>query len=251
MGLHKNIIQNDWWTDNDEYWNLDRFSSDYNNIADGHDMSEGPAFAKRNYIVDIKNPDEAIVQIVKMRETIDIGKETLELMRKTTETLRIAWRGSDAKVHITNLFIIESYIGQFTSVLYEVSKSMYNQLKDFSQRTETNQGNPYNLGSFQEIDFGDLFIMHASIKETLEIFVDTNLASLELDNLKKAREKFQEFTNRFFDLYSYVLDVWQSGGKRDQFEAGIFKYRTKYNELLDWFEQAIKNLSQAIINWEE
>ena len=75
-------------------------------------------------------------------------------------------------------------MSQVTSMLYEISRSMYYSMKDFSDRTESNLGQAYDLGGFQEIDFGDLFIIDANILDTLEVYVNTEVASEVSKNLK-------------------------------------------------------------------
>lgn len=60
MSFQKNIIQSDWWTDNNAHFGGDVFDYGFQEMLEGHDASEGPAFSKRNYLVDIKNVDEAI-----------------------------------------------------------------------------------------------------------------------------------------------------------------------------------------------
>lgn len=249
MGLQKNIIQPDWWSENDEHFNVDRFSSAYDEMVDGHEVSEGPGFSKRNWIVSIKNPNEAIVKIKEMREAVNIGKEASEMTRNAIDSLRYAWRGSDAKVHIDHLRNIRVCMSQVTSMLYEISRSMYYSMKDFSDRTESNLGQAYDLGGFQEIDFGDLFIIDANILDTLEVYVNTEVASEVSKNLKNCYGQFQDLNQRFFALYSYILEVWQSGGVRDKFEENAEKYQTRYTEYLDWFDQAIKALDRAIEVW--
>lgn len=250
MAFQKNIIQNDWWTDNDSHFDTTRFDYGYNDMIDGHDVSEGPGFSKRNYIVNIKNIDEAIVQLDRMSQTVEIGKDALEELQSSVETLRSAWRGSDAKEHLTRLLIVKAFLGQFTSILYEVSKSMYYQLQDFSKRTEANQGSAYNLGSFHEIDFGDLFLLNSDITDTLEVFVNTEVATLALDKLKSSKNDFIEFSTRFFQLYSYILEIWVEGGKRETFENGFNNYQKNYQLFLDTFEKAISNLARAIEIWQ-
>ena len=199
MGLQKNIIQPDWWSENDEHFNVDRFSSAYDEMVDGHEVSE-------------------------MREAVNIGKEASEMTRNAIDSLRYAWRGSDAKVHIDHLRNIRVCMSQVTSMLYEISRSMYYSMKDFSDRTESNL-------------------------DTLEVYVNTEVASEVSKNLKNCYGQFQDLNQRFFALYSYILEVWQSGGVRDKFEENAEKYQTRYTEYLDWFDQAIKALDRAIEVW--
>lgn len=47
-------------------------------MLDGHDVSDGPGFSKRNYVVNIKNIDEATLQLEKMSQTVEIGRDALE-----------------------------------------------------------------------------------------------------------------------------------------------------------------------------
>lgn len=184
-----------------------------------------------------------------MTKTVDIGKEALELLQTAIETLRSAWRGSDAKAHLTKLLVIKAYIGQFTSILYEISKAMNYQLRDFSNRTESNQGKSYQLGSFHEVDFDNLFFLNPDILDTLEVYVNPDVASIALDQLKKSKILFVDFTNHFFQFYSYLLEIWISGGKREQFEHGFDLYQKNYQLFVDIFENSIAALDRAIEIW--
>ena len=93
MGFQKNIIQNDQQTDNDSHFDTTRFDYGYNNMLDGHDVSDGPGFSKRNYVVNIKNIDEATLQLEKMSQTVEIGRDALEELQSSVNILRSAWRG--------------------------------------------------------------------------------------------------------------------------------------------------------------
>lgn len=151
---------------------------------------------------------------------------------------------------VNRLSIVKSFLGQFTSILYEVSKSVHYQLQDFSKRTEMNQGNAYNLGSFHEVDFGDLFLLNPDISDTLEVFVNAEVATLALNKLKSPKNGFIEFSTCFFQFYSYILEVWVEGGKRETFENGFNSYQKNYQLFLDSFENAIEDLAKAIEIWQ-
>lgn len=243
----KNIInEKNFWQMNQDCYDI----SDYEQMQDGYEISDGPGYTNAHVILNIKDFPEAVAQFERIYETTQTGVEGLKKMKHIIETLPSGWKGSDANVHISHLIHIKVWLALFTSNIYEITCAMYQQLRSFNNTIAENQGKPFDMTNYHETDISHLLVIESDPEVYMGEYFNHDIATQQYQNLLAARNLYEDFCQNFFSLASYLFDIWQSGGSKDKFEKNIESFQTQLRETFDeYFHDMIKDLNQAIENW--
>lgn len=226
------------------------FKEDYSGMQEGHVMSDGPAFSKANAVVKISSIEEAANNVLELNRASNLGADVTIKLGKTVENLKEAWQGSDAVVHINNLMTIKDWCAALSSTALEVSTAAHAEIHRMIDKQRANGGNPMEMPPIVYTSFADYLKMNERAVDNGNVFVDTTAARVELSSLKDARELFSQFVDKYFQIYGFMLDIWQSGGARSHIEDEVNRFKSQLDTFRQDFDQAISSLEQAIQNWE-
>lgn len=228
----------------------ENYGSEFKGMQEGHSVSEGPAFDARVAVVKISNLEEAVSQVMSLNKTANTGANVVTDMYSIVESLKDAWKGSDAAVHINNIMGIKSWLANLAVSSLEVSTQAHRELHRMNEKQIANGGKDIGIPSITYTSFGDSLKNNELAVDTGEVFVDTEMARELSKKLKETYELYNEFVNQYFQVVSFMFEIWQSGGYRDDIEKNTNSLKERNGEFKQAFEAAIQALDQAIANWE-
>ena len=210
----------------------------------------GPAFSNANAVVKITSIEEAAQQVIELNRASNLGADVTIQLGKTVEKLKEAWQGSDAVVHINNLMEIKDWCAALSSTALEVSTAAHAEIHRMIDKQRANGGNPMEMPSIVYTSYADYLKMNERAVDNGNVFVDTTAARVESSSLKQSKELFAQFVDKYFQVYGYMIDIWQSGGARNHIEDEVNKFKANLERYQQQFATAISSLDQAIANWE-
>lgn len=222
----------------------------FEGVQPGHDQSEGPAYSNAVAIVKISNLEEACVQIVELNQTALLGIDVTKILNEVIEGLKEAWKGSDAVVHIHNMIAWKSMTGSLGSMALSITGQMHREMIRMNEKQVRNGGKEVYTGSITTPLVTDYLKDSDDPIDNGEVFVNTNAARVQLQNLKNAQSSFFDFFEKYSKIHTYIAEIWQSGGGREALEDAYQQFASQIDLMREEFPQAIQALEQAIQNWE-
>lgn len=222
----------------------------FGGMLPGHDVSEGPAFSNAVAVVKITNLEEACARIVELNQTAMLGIDVTRKLYTVIEGLKEAWKGSDAVVHIHNMIAWKSMTGSLGSMALSITEQMHMEMMRMNEKQIANGGKEVYTGSITSTPMTDYLKDSEDPVDNGEVFVDTEAARVQLQNLKEAQSMFFDFFDKYSRIHSFIAEIWQEGGGRDALEDAYQQFVSQIDMMREEWPQAISALEQAIQNWE-
>lgn len=237
----------DFYTENSEELG---YNDLVNGMQPGHSISEGPGFDARVAVVKITDIHEAVSRINELNDTALLGADVTKKLYQVINTLKEAWKGTDATVHINNMIVWKSATASMSSVALEITSQAYQEIRKILLTIEANGGGAPQIGSFKTTSFGDSLKNGDDVVSTGEVFIDVVKAREALSTLRQVQSEFFEFYDRYSKQHNFMMEIWVSGGARDYHEDCFRQFKEQVELMRTEFEEAILTLDKAITNWE-
>lgn len=167
-----------------------------------------------------------------------------DTLKRTIESLRVNWEGSDATAHLNNLIKVYNSIDAVVVAASMIAASVGDSIVNLQEARQANGGSGNVGGRFTKIDEG------GAIAEvpTTDTYKCEPAAEQDKAMLETVNSQYATFSDLFISTMESLLGNWQSGLSRD----AALSLKDEFSSAVDgnkkYFTDAIENLTIAINN---
>ena len=199
--------------------------------------------------ISVKNLDGAYEQCSSLVNHIyGDGVTLLDNLVNIIKNLKRDWIGSDASVHINNLYGVYKDLHSILSeakgyVCFAGSRRIA------MQQVRSANGGSGNIGDYLKSE--ELASVMLSESEPTDVFDVKPAALSDLEDLKAACEDYSKFMEKFFSVRYELMTNWTAGARREQAQKCFEELAVKSASYRKILTEAKDNLAIAVRNINE